>query len=112
MAVTCNSTDGTVRKRLVDSNKREEKHGDISDGCGEKYSKSGDRKETTVQSLQTGTYWLTRIVLLRSVAFIYCKYFIYNYFGIEIVMIVFKRELHYLESFRVGEIIVLYTVVF
>lgn len=73
MAVTCNSTDGTVRKRHVDSSKTEEKHGDISDGHGEKYSKNGDRKETTVQSLQTGTYWLTRIVLLRSVAFIYCK---------------------------------------
>lgn len=75
MAVTCNSTDGTVRKRHVDSSKTE-KHGDISDGRGEKYGKkNGDRKETTVQSLQTGTYWLTRIVLLRSVAFIYCKEF-------------------------------------
>lgn len=73
MAVTCNSTDGTVRKRHVDSSKTEEKHGDISDGRGEEYSKNGDKKETTVQSLQTGTYWLTRIVLLRSVAFIYCK---------------------------------------
>ncbi|XP_056901267.1 lipase maturation factor 1 isoform X1 [Takifugu flavidus] len=71
MAVTCNSTDGTVRKRHVDSSKTEEKQGGISDGRGEKYSKNGDRKETSVQSLQTGTYWLTRIVLLRSVAFIY-----------------------------------------
>lgn len=73
MAAARDSTDGALRKRRVNSSKTEEKHADISDGRGAKYNKDGENKETRVQSLQTGTYWLTRIVLLRSVAFIYCK---------------------------------------
>lgn len=67
------SNDSSVRKRRVDSSKREVKHAGISDGRGEKDGKDGEKTDDRVQSLQTGTYWLTRIVLLRFVAFIYCK---------------------------------------
>lgn len=73
MAAVRDSAESSVRKRHVDNNKTEEKKGDISDGRGEKDRKDGEKKDKRVQSLHTGTYWLTRIVLLRFVAFIYCK---------------------------------------
>lgn len=73
MAAAADSTDTGVRKRRVDSSKTEEKHADTSDGRGAKDSKHEEKKEESFQSLHTGSYWLTRIVLLRSVAFIYCK---------------------------------------
>lgn len=73
MVAASDSNDSSVRKRRVDNSKTEVKHADISDGRGEKYSKDGEKKDKRVKSLQTGTYWLTRIVLLRFVAFIYCK---------------------------------------
>lgn len=73
MAAAGASGDARVRKRRVDASKTEEKHANVSDGREEKDSKDGENKDKGVQPLQTGTYWLTRIVLLRSVAFIYCK---------------------------------------
>lgn len=73
MAAASDSNDSSVRKRRVDNSKTEVKHADISDGREEKDSKDDEKKDKRVQSLQTGTYWLTRIVLLRFVAFIYCK---------------------------------------
>ncbi|XP_077359719.1 lipase maturation factor 1 [Festucalex cinctus] len=39
----------------------------------------GTKKGKKLQSLQTGTFWLTRIVLLRSVAFIYLVAFMVAY---------------------------------
>lgn len=68
------NSDNSVRKRRVDSSKTETRCTDISKEHGTKISKDTEKKETTVESLQTGTYWLTRIVLLRAVAFIYCKH--------------------------------------
>lgn len=73
MAAASDSNDSSVRKRRADSSKTEVKHVDASDRRGEKDRKDGEKKNQRVQSLQTGTYWLTRIVLLRFVAFIYCK---------------------------------------
>lgn len=73
MAAASDSNDSSVRKRRVDSSKTEEKPADLSDGRGEKDREDGEKKDKRVHSLQTGTYWLTRIVLLRFVAFIYCK---------------------------------------
>ncbi|XP_072229460.1 lipase maturation factor 1 [Leuresthes tenuis] len=70
MAASGVPTESSVRKRRVD-NKRTEtdfvpshlEHGANASG--------GSEKEKELLSLQPGTYWLTRIVLLRSVAFIY-----------------------------------------
>lgn len=73
MAAASESNHTYVRKRRVDISKTKVKHADISDGRREKDSKGGENGDKGVQSLQTGTYWLTRIVLLRFVAFIYCK---------------------------------------
>lgn len=73
MAAASGSNESSVRKRRVDNSKTEVKHADISDGRGEKDSEDEEKKDKRVQSLQTGTYWLTRIILLRFVAFIYCK---------------------------------------
>uniref|UniRef100_A0A3B1IWV8 Lipase maturation factor n=1 Tax=Astyanax mexicanus TaxID=7994 RepID=A0A3B1IWV8_ASTMX len=43
-------------------------------------SSAGDREEPGVEvPLQTGTYWLTRILLLRSISFIYCVAFAVAY---------------------------------
>ncbi|XP_030256928.1 lipase maturation factor 1 isoform X1 [Sparus aurata] len=70
MAATSDSSGSSVRKRRVDSSKTETK---CADGSEENEADSGKdtEKEKELQRLHTGTYWLTRIVLLRSVAFIY-----------------------------------------
>ena len=31
------------------------------------------KKQATVLTMSTNTYWLTRIIFIRSIAFIYCK---------------------------------------
>lgn len=73
MAAASDSGGSSVRKRRVDSSRTETKPADSSEEHGADSSRDAD-KEKRLQSLQTGTYWLTRIVLLRSVAFIYCKH--------------------------------------
>ncbi|XP_070846765.1 lipase maturation factor 1 [Chaetodon trifascialis] len=70
MAAASNSSGSSVRKRRVDGIKTEAKSGDSSEDNGGDLRKDTET-EKRFQSLQTGTYWLTRIVLLRSVAFIY-----------------------------------------
>ncbi|XP_022598648.1 lipase maturation factor 1 [Seriola dumerili] len=70
MAASSGSSESSVRKRRVDSRKTEPESADSCRQHGADTSKdteTGKRPE----SLRTGTYWLTRIVLLRSVAFIY-----------------------------------------
>ncbi|XP_076615184.1 lipase maturation factor 1 isoform X1 [Chaetodon auriga] len=70
MATASNSSGSSVRKRRVDSNKPETKSDDNGEDNGGDLGKDTET-EKSLQALQTGTYWLTRIVLLRSVAFIY-----------------------------------------
>ncbi|XP_068161515.1 lipase maturation factor 1 [Antennarius striatus] len=78
MSATEDSSGNSVRKRRVGSSEpdpqaadsRQEHEGDSS-GAAE------NRKG--VQSLRTGTFWLTRVVLLRSVAFIYLVAFTVAY---------------------------------
>lgn len=60
----------SVRKRRVESSRTEAK---AADSSGEHGADTGGDKLTIPESLQSGTFWLTRIVLLRAVAFIYCK---------------------------------------
>ena len=58
--------------------------------CRRKAKKTNDSEENIVQKemkketknienvhLQTGTYWLTRIVLLRAIGFVYSKLYIF-----------------------------------
>nr|CBN81183.1 Lipase maturation factor 1 [Dicentrarchus labrax] len=70
MAAAGDSSGSAVRRRRGDGSKTETK---CADSSGEHGAEPGEdsEKEKSPQSLQTGTYWLTRIVLLRSVAFIY-----------------------------------------
>ncbi|XP_053197743.1 lipase maturation factor 1 isoform X1 [Scomber japonicus] len=62
--------DSCVRKRRVDSSKAETHSVNSSKDHGAN-TDTDTEKEKTLLSLQSGTYWLTRIVLLRAVAFIY-----------------------------------------
>ncbi|KAM7371169.1 hypothetical protein PAMP_010660 [Pampus punctatissimus] len=70
MAAAVGSTDTSVRKRRVDNSKAETNSANSSKNNGADTGKDSE-KEKKPPSLQTGTYWLTRIVLLRAVAFIY-----------------------------------------
>ncbi|XP_042363732.1 lipase maturation factor 1 [Plectropomus leopardus] len=70
MAATGDSSESSVRKRRVVSGETESKCPDSGERYGAETSEDTE-KDKRPQSLQTGTYWLTRIVLLRSVAFIY-----------------------------------------
>ncbi|XP_063338234.1 lipase maturation factor 1 isoform X1 [Pelmatolapia mariae] len=70
MAASGERAESSVRKRRVGS-KRTETDSAVSGGEDGKHSSSDAEKEKPLLSLQPGTYWLTRIVLLRSVAFIY-----------------------------------------
>ncbi|KAM6964138.1 LOW QUALITY PROTEIN: lipase maturation factor 1 [Tautogolabrus adspersus] len=69
-ASTSDSSRSSVRKRHVGSCKTETKSSDSSEEDEEDTGKDTE-KGKGLQPLQKGTYWLTRIVLLRSVAFIY-----------------------------------------
>ncbi|XP_076025740.1 lipase maturation factor 1 [Genypterus blacodes] len=70
MADTGQSVKHSVRKRRVESQGTEKSTGDNENKDGEKTNEAPE-KEKKLLSLQPGTYWLTRIVLLRSIAFIY-----------------------------------------
>ncbi|XP_035001971.1 lipase maturation factor 1 isoform X1 [Hippoglossus stenolepis] len=69
--MAASSEDSGVRRRRVDSRRQKETQTGDSGGEHAADSDSGSGTEHTPGSLQTGTYWLSRIVLLRSVAFIY-----------------------------------------
>lgn len=64
----------TVRKRRVESSRTEKKAADSSEEHAAESSSREPDKHTSPEPLHNGTFWLTRIVLLRSVAFIYCKH--------------------------------------
>lgn len=64
----------TVRKRRVESSRTEKKAADSSEEHAAESSSREPDKHSSPEPLQNGTFWLTRIVLLRSVAFIYCKH--------------------------------------
>ncbi|KAK9530738.1 hypothetical protein VZT92_012224 [Zoarces viviparus] len=70
MAATGGTCESSVRKRRVDGRKTDSKCADSREEHGAD-SREDTEEETGPRSLQTGTFWLTRIVLLRSVAFIY-----------------------------------------
>uniref|UniRef100_A0A673AP65 Lipase maturation factor n=1 Tax=Sphaeramia orbicularis TaxID=375764 RepID=A0A673AP65_9TELE len=71
MAAATDSSESSVRKRRVYSSKAEsETEADSSKDNAETSSKHTG-KEKRLGSVRPGTYWLTRVVLLRSVAFIY-----------------------------------------
>ena len=72
--MAASSEDNAVRRRRVDSRRQKETQTGDSGGEHAADSDSGPDTEPTPGSLQTGTYWLSRIVLLRSVAFIYCEW--------------------------------------
>lgn len=70
MAAVADGPQSSVRKRRGDSRKTETNRVDSRENDGAKTD--GDpEKERNPVSLRTGTFWLTRVVLLRAVAFIY-----------------------------------------
>lgn len=73
-AATGGSGCSTVRKRRVERSRTEKKDADSSEEHAAESSSREPDKHTSPEPLQNGTFWLTRIVLLRSVAFIYCKH--------------------------------------
>lgn len=71
MAAATDSSENSVRKRRVYSSKTQsEAEADGSKDNTENSSKDTG-KDKRLGSVRPGTYWLTRVVLLRSVAFIY-----------------------------------------
>ncbi|KAM9716315.1 LOW QUALITY PROTEIN: lipase maturation factor 1 [Menidia menidia] len=70
MAANGAASESSVRKRRVDSRKTEADSGPSGSENGANTSRDTG-KEKELLSLEPGTFWLTRIVLLRSVAFIY-----------------------------------------
>ncbi|XP_049419438.1 lipase maturation factor 1 [Epinephelus fuscoguttatus] len=70
MAATVDNSESSVRKRRVVSSKTDTQRAVSGEEHGAESSEDTG-KEKRLETLQTGTYWLTRIVLLRSVAFIY-----------------------------------------
>ncbi|KAF3704738.1 Lipase maturation factor 1 Transmembrane protein 112 [Channa argus] len=70
MAAASDSPKSSVRRRYVDSRTAETASAKSSKDNGPDTGRDSEKDKRPV-SLQTGTYWLTRIVLLRSVAFIY-----------------------------------------
>uniref|UniRef100_A0A3P8XM21 Lipase maturation factor n=1 Tax=Esox lucius TaxID=8010 RepID=A0A3P8XM21_ESOLU len=69
MATPCESSESTLRKRRFEQSKTTSNSDGNCSGDDEGACKYERKKKSF--SLQTGTYWLTRIVLLRSIAFIY-----------------------------------------
>ncbi|XP_039990697.1 lipase maturation factor 1 [Xiphias gladius] len=70
MADSSESPESCVRRRRVESRKTETKSADSFRQHGAD-TDTETETEKRLESLQTGTFWLSRIVLLRSVAFIY-----------------------------------------
>ncbi|KAM8837639.1 lipase maturation factor 1 isoform 1-T1 [Spinachia spinachia] len=70
MAATADSWESSARRRRVDSRKTQSKCVNSSEEHGAD-SAEAPGEERAPRGLRTGTYWLTRIVLLRCVAFIY-----------------------------------------
>ncbi|XP_061564352.1 lipase maturation factor 1 [Cololabis saira] len=70
MAASSVSAGSSVRKRRLDGRRTETDSVPDSTQNGTKGSGDSDT-EKQLRELQPGTYWLTRIVLLRAVAFIY-----------------------------------------
>ena len=67
------NNDGIFHRRVKNP---ENKPSNVAENEGMPTSKSSsDKKETGYREnkLHSGTYWLTRIVFLRSLAFVYCK---------------------------------------
>ncbi|MEQ2311835.1 hypothetical protein AMECASPLE_024630 [Ameca splendens] len=78
MAAGAAAAESSVRRRRVDSRRTETDHVPGSSEDGETISKDSEKEKHFV-FLQPGTFWLTRIVLLRSVAFIYFVAFMVAY---------------------------------
>ncbi|KAI4795807.1 hypothetical protein KUCAC02_029640, partial [Chaenocephalus aceratus] len=70
MAATGDSSGSSVRKRHVEGRNPEPEREESGENHGEEPGEEPE-KDRRPQSLHPGTFWLTRVVLLRSVAFIY-----------------------------------------
>ena len=66
-------SESTLRKRRFEPLKPATNASGISTNDTEDTGKYEDKKKEAL-SLRTGTYWLNRIVLLRSIGFIYCEW--------------------------------------
>ncbi|XP_061910947.1 lipase maturation factor 1 isoform X1 [Entelurus aequoreus] len=70
MAASADNSGASVRRRRLEGGLTEAKFADGSKKDATNTDETAD-KEKKLQTLQTGSFWLTRIVLLRSIAFIY-----------------------------------------
>ncbi|KAK5905561.1 hypothetical protein CgunFtcFv8_001513 [Champsocephalus gunnari] len=70
MAATGDSSGSSVRKRHVEGRNPEPEREESGEKHGEEPGEEPE-KDRRPQSLHPGTFWLTRVVLLRSIAFIY-----------------------------------------
>ncbi|XP_061823254.1 lipase maturation factor 1 [Nerophis lumbriciformis] len=70
MAASADKSGSSVRRRRLEGGLTEAKFADGSKQDATNTEETAD-KEKKLQTLETGSFWLTRIVLLRSIAFIY-----------------------------------------
>lgn len=65
-------SESTLRRRRGEPLSSEDNTADSTQEASQEDKPKYDKTENA--ALSPGTYWLTRIVLLRAIAFIYCKF--------------------------------------
>ena len=69
-----NETDGVVRRRVKKIEDKPSRPVKVDEKSERASSSLGTETEYAENKVESGTYWLTRIVFLRSLAFVYCKH--------------------------------------
>ena len=67
------NNDGIIRRRVTNTENKASKPVEVEEMPHRTLNSSEIETEYRESKLESGTYWLTRIVLLRSLAFVYCK---------------------------------------
>ena len=75
------NNDGIFHRRVKNDENKPSKVTEVEPVPPQTPSSNGVEAEFPESKLQAGTYWLTRIVFLRSLAFVYCK-FMHHYHSI------------------------------
>ena len=67
------NSDGIIRRRVKNIETKPSKPAEIDEMLQKTSITDQIETEYRENKLESGTYWLTRIVFLRSLAFVYCK---------------------------------------
>ena len=67
------NNDGIIRRRVTNTENKASKPVEVVEMPHRTLNSSEIETEYRESKLESGTYWLTRIVFLRSLAFVYCN---------------------------------------